>query len=664
MKKSWISSSAVLLGLGLVFGGFSTVFAQEEEEKKQEFVLDEIIVTAERRESNVQDTPVAVSAWDRTALDEEAIDGIQDLQMRMPSTQFTFNKIYIRGVGRELNQLGVDPGVGVYYNGYYSTEQGFLWDLFDIERIESVRGPQSTLFGRNTIGGAVLLESVRPGKEVSGQVKVTIPGEGGHAFRFAVGGPITEDKKLRYRFAVRDRISRGFMENIYSDDYLGGWDGTRGTLGIIYEPSDRLQFYGWFWVWTWQTQTPPGIGIGGGISPDPYPQDSGDPNGFVTEWTDPDTGNIGAIWWWHDANGDLTALAVPSPYYNLNKTNPSVDNPWKVDRDTAGFNDFDGIGGTLTTTFEATPKLVVKHLQEYHDWYWYALFDYDASSSPFSQVWEVPMDIYAWSQELQVIYGGEDTRLSFIGGLYYYFKHENQGWRRRYEGAYASLMSRPDVGWGYVPHSSGDGRFVSYDSYVETEDKAVYGQMDYQVTDKLNVTLGLRYTTEDKSGWEHLYLIWNTPTLEDGGWHQVYAPLAAPLDSFSIYHTPDAPAAYSFYSDAPGPWGGAFGDARTAYGITKPSGPWTSFELDQMLEDTWAETIGKVGMDYKPSDDSLLYGSISRGYKGGGFRLGSWEGAVADGDASASFDPEFLIAYEIGYKRLWVNDRYRTNFAA
>ncbi len=110
-------------------------------------------------------------------------------------------------------------------------------------------------------------------------------------------------------------------------------------------------------------------------------------------------------------------------------TNPIrvLRTPWHVSFNTPSWKDFEGGGIYSTISYEATDNLSIKNLMEYHDWYWYGRCDGDQTASPLETIWEVPMEIYQYSGELQVIYGGPDTKFSFIGGLYYYMKHEVQG---------------------------------------------------------------------------------------------------------------------------------------------------------------------------------------------------------------------------------------------
>lgn len=134
--------------------------------------LEEIVVTANKRESLLLEAATAVSAFDARTLRQLGIQNALDIVVHTPSLSMTAHKISIRGVGRPNNAIGSDPGVGVYTDGVYNTENGSfrLANFFDIERIEVLRGPQGTLYGRNSIGGAINLISKTLGDEWDGEV--------------------------------------------------------------------------------------------------------------------------------------------------------------------------------------------------------------------------------------------------------------------------------------------------------------------------------------------------------------------------------------------------------------------------------------------------------------------------------------------------------------
>ena len=134
---------------------------------RAEAVLEEVVVTANKRESNLMDTAAAVSSFDASTLNELGIDNQYDLAGYTPSLNIAPSRVAIRGVGRPNLALGSDPGVGIYWDGVYTTETDLFnfSNFLDIERIEVVRGPQGTLYGRNSIGGALNLYSIQPNTE-------------------------------------------------------------------------------------------------------------------------------------------------------------------------------------------------------------------------------------------------------------------------------------------------------------------------------------------------------------------------------------------------------------------------------------------------------------------------------------------------------------------
>ena len=157
--------------------------------------LEEVIVTANKRETNLLDTPAAVSAFDSATRDLLGIDNAWDLVGRTPSLSVTTYRVSLRGVGRPNLAVGSDPGIGLYWDGFYQTESGILnWsNLFDIERVEVLRGPQGTLYGRNSIGGAINLISKMPTDELSGEVNVELGNYNYQVAQGLVSGPLSDD---------------------------------------------------------------------------------------------------------------------------------------------------------------------------------------------------------------------------------------------------------------------------------------------------------------------------------------------------------------------------------------------------------------------------------------------------------------------------------------
>lgn len=618
MKDNWQRFLIVLLATGLILGGFGTVYAQEKE--KAEFTLEEIIVTAERRETTAQDTPVAITAWSASALDEDSINGNLDLQMRMPSTTFTANKIIIRGVGREMNQIGLDPGVAIYVDGIYNSEQYPIGDTFDVERIEAMRGPQGTLFGKNTVGGAINVVMKRPTPEFEGQVKVRIGTYGWRAFSGVVSGPIYKDK-LMGRIIGRHWAYGGDRKNVWNNDYVGGGSNYAGEVRLLYKPTDRFEIYGSWNMGELYYDT------GMDRNPDPWK-------------------TTGMLY-------TTATTTVPNTDFNRdpNIVNPGIDNPWHIYRNPAdhdkSLTDSNGMAGSTITTFNATDNVTFKHLQEYRQWDWQGTYSWATDPDPngYQMFNHIPMEVYGWSQELQVIYGSADSPVSFVGGLYYYFMHEYQGYSlpvinlgiasNPVDGTIPASLFVPGVyPVDYIPViRSGYPSIWNYDVWNETTSKAVYGQVDYQLTDAWNLTLGLRYVEDDKNGWESRDQYYQVSAAQGGPiWDWMNYWYLAPTDPAAWWRPPQTDA-----------WAYRFGMPQIDH-----------YEGFRDIEFT--EWIGKVGMDYQPSSDTLIFAKVSKGYKAGGFPLGTTQ--------DDPVDSEVLWAYEAGWKQLWMDARFNTNLSA
>ena len=629
MKVLLRSIVTILLVTGLALGAYGTVYAQEDE--RETFVLEEIVVTAEKRETNAQDTPVSVSAWDAAAIDEQAIEGIVDLQMRMPSTTFTDNRIFIRGVGREMNQLGTDPGVGLFFDGFYNSEQAGLDDLFDVKRIESVRGPQSALYGRATLGGAVNVLYERPTKEFSGQAKARFGSYEESALWLAVGGPVIADK-LMGRVVFSWRSYGGHQENILYDEYQGDGD-TMAMVGkLLYEPTDRFSMYLKYSMSEYDGHPSQGF------QRDPY--ETADENFWFMDLYAAGIYAPGSFYQnptWDDPNDGVPAVV-----------NASVEDAWKINTNTVPVRWLDTNQVDLTSTLDLG-ALSIKHLMFYRDWDYYSLIDWDYGPVvDTTREGELLMDVYEWSQELQVAYGGQGSRLSFIGGLYYYQEHRNQDFNLYYlgDGYFESLYpwDGTNIYTGfpfdpYPPLPGGMNYFTPqanrtiywYTSGIDDVSKSVYGQVDYQVTDELNISLGARYAIDEKKGHDMRFYQW-FPDI---------TPYGLPNDNFAIN---SFTGQFYYHSFPMALWHGYPFDQNTTPPFNRPGhvGDWDAF-------------MYKAGADYKYTEESLFYATVSRGYKPGGFVLGTMQGLT--------FDAEYITAYEAGWKQMWLKDRFRTNTA-
>lgn len=200
----------VLAALLLVPFGSSQVLAAEGRQ------IEEVVVTAERRESSVQDTAISITAFTGEFIEDFGLRNQEDLQNYIPATTIQPYDLSVRGIGRLYRALGGDPGVATYFDGAYSEDFGIAsteGGLFDLERIEVLRGPQGTLYGRNGIGGAVNFISKRPTDEFEGEVKTIVGSYNTKEFFGMLSGPLI-DGFLNARAVGVKRTRDGFMEEL------------------------------------------------------------------------------------------------------------------------------------------------------------------------------------------------------------------------------------------------------------------------------------------------------------------------------------------------------------------------------------------------------------------------------------------------------------------
>ena len=223
MKRKYLSMA---VGFALLA---PAAFVQAEEQQQptaaghQATTLDSITVTARKREETLQDVPVAVTAFTPETLDKLNIRDIGDLGAQVPNLTIYAARgststatAYIRGIGQADPLWGVDPGVGIYLDDVYiARPQGALLDVFDVDRIEVLRGPQGTLYGKNTIGGAIKYISRGLPQETSGFASVTVGNYNQLDVKAALGGEIGgKDSGLRARVAMASMNRDGFGENL------------------------------------------------------------------------------------------------------------------------------------------------------------------------------------------------------------------------------------------------------------------------------------------------------------------------------------------------------------------------------------------------------------------------------------------------------------------
>jgi iron complex outermembrane receptor protein len=210
----------------------------------QSGVLEEVVVVARKREESLQDTPVAVSAFNSDQMRQAQITNVADLAQNVPGLS---NKdgdkvsgLSIRGVGSRVVGSAIDPGVGVYVDGIFMPRSDTqLVDVVDMESIQVLRGPQGTLFGKNTAGGALLLQSRKPAEEFEAQVEVGAGDNDRQNIAVRVDGPLLGDNLLGALTYDR-RKEDGYMKDYFSGRDYGDTDRTAIVGQLRWFPTDDL----------------------------------------------------------------------------------------------------------------------------------------------------------------------------------------------------------------------------------------------------------------------------------------------------------------------------------------------------------------------------------------------------------------------------------------
>ena len=231
------------LGSTLLLSGY--IFADEEDEEnaRDRGGIEEITVTAEKRTSTVSDTSMSITAFDSSLLEDLGMQGADDLMDQLPATTRDAYDVRIRGVGRNFRALGGDPGVATYYNGVYSPDFGIAASenfLYDVERIEVLRGPQGTLYGRNSIGGAINYLTKKPSFTGEGEVRTVLGDYGMEQYYLLSSAPITDN--LAYRFNAISVERDGVQKNPGTGPDANSLDDENIVMTLLWNINDDMNF--------------------------------------------------------------------------------------------------------------------------------------------------------------------------------------------------------------------------------------------------------------------------------------------------------------------------------------------------------------------------------------------------------------------------------------
>lgn len=424
--------------------------------------LEEVVVTAQKTEESLQDTPVAVSAFTSLALENKGIDNIAQVANFAPNLVFDTTSpvsglssgavVYIRGIGNTDFSLTTDPGVGTYVDGVYvSRSAGGVLDVLDVERIEVLRGPQGTLFGRNTIGGAINITSRPPSDEFQGKLEVSLGNDNRQDTRAALDIPITDS--LRSSWAISSKKRDGYVQRVNVGDELGDEEKLSFRGHIIYELNDQWDF-SFNYDRTKINESSAASALLGFTS-------GAAAIGYALANFD----NIA------DGLKDLTQY-VPGRAADISYA--SGKSGTKLDID----------GWALSANYHAE-NFDLKYT--YADRETQGQFNRDPDNSPhaITETRNPNYDHQQTSHELQITGTSLNDRLRYVGGLYAF---EEQGTDNVFVDVF---LPTPDL-------SAGFAATINNFADVDNTSEAAYLQLNYSLTDTVGLTAGIRHTRDEK----------------------------------------------------------------------------------------------------------------------------------------------------------------------
>lgn len=567
--------------------------------------IEEIVVTANRREEPIQSVPVAITAFDSEMLREQNIGSAADIMGKVPSlivssmgTQRNAEVITIRGQGQTylasvgvVNYFAEVPLIQAGITAY----QGGPGTFFDLESLQVLRGPQGTLFGRNTTGGAVLLGPKKPGNEFGGYIQAQFGNYNSREYEGALDIPVIDDRLL-VRAAFKHVKRDGFTKDVgprafgFSDvcapsefscfaDRSPGFAGKdydnkdywHGRIGITFRPTERIENY--LLIYAGKSEDNgtgfvidginPGFAIAPGVSIAPN----------VATIAANIAYNPSAIF-----DPDPTAILDPTIAQQMLARQRQLG-PRHVAMNMDQFTKLKTRGAIDTFSFEISDTLTLRNILSYQRMEQDNIWDLDGSifpiisqmpgvvetGNPFGRVGARASitDSSQLTEELQLVGNTLDRQLQFVFGGYY-------------------SKSKPEGLEATGSFNAGDLNLSGFRD-IENRSVAAYSQSTLNLgalspsLEKLSLTVGLRYTKDRITG-------------------SRYA---------TMYHV-----------------------------IPEVMG----------LKRTYTATTWTVGLDYQATDDVLLYGKVTRGYKAGGFNY------AAPRPSALTFKPEFVTSYEIGAK--------------
>jgi iron complex outermembrane receptor protein len=545
--------------------------------------VDEIVVTAQFRSERLQETPLAITAVSSEMLAARSFTNIADVGQTAPSVTLRLGssgygkstQAYIRGIGQSDFNFALEPAVGFYVDDvYHASLFGTSFDLLDLERVEILRGPQGTLFGKNSIGGAVRLISKKPGNDAEASVEGTYGSYNRIDIRGLINLPLIKDT-LALRLSAASKQRDGYVDrvdfacafpalagrlvptvtgaaNSCKVGTLGGEDVRAGRAALRWTPSSTVEL---------------------NLSAEVIRDDS---EGAADSLIFVNTG-VAAL-----ANYNNTRL-IPTygiPYDNRFVTDPYVTyanyENFAYGRKVPAVNTVHSSSFSGDLAWDITDNVQLKVISAYQKFK--GRFTQNANNAPLPvALTDNLAGFKQFTQEVRLVGSAFGDMLDWATGVFYFDGESSLG-----GGAYLAANN--------IAFDQNEG--------TDAKNKSAFTHGVFHLTDKFSITGGLRYTDESKT--------------------------------YNFNRT-NFPSGTSFFPGGP---------------FRSPPSKFNRFDY-------------KLGADYKITEDVMVYGQFSTGFKGGGINPRPFTPAAA-----VPFGPETLEAYEIGLKSEFFDRTVRLNLAA
>ena len=616
MLKRWytLAFATGVMSIGLA----AAVNAEEKAERTgADAMIEEVVVTARRREEGLQSAPIAISAYTGDSLDYRGVTRLDQIAKFAPGLTLENNPsfggasnsaaIYLRGIGQKEFLPTTEPGVGLYVDGVYVARSvGAILDIVDVERIEVLRGPQGTLFGRNTIGGAISVVTRQPeiGGDVQGSIGASVGNDSLLNLNASIEGTLSDTAAAR--LSVASFNQDGYVQRADGID-LGDDDTLTARLAVNWQPTDALS--GQISVdMTRDRENGPAMQLIGidftdlsqlaGVVAAPPP-----PMAFIHNVTTAALGPGQPCAATNTAGQCVTSNPASANCYDSRYIGADGQNEGTA----PAFSETDLLGFAATFTYELSDSLTLKSITASRSLESQFARDGDHSPHRISQFHD-DLEQDQFSQELQLL--GSAEKLEWILGAYYFNE----------DGFNENTLDFT------VSNFRSGGSF-------DNEAWAAFAQATYDLTDALHLTLGGRFTDEQKSF-----------TPDQIIYQNYYAGFSNLVPADNPLAALDAPFLQAGERILP--------------------------LLEKDIDISEFTPMANLAFDL--SDDIMVYLSYSEGFKSGGFTQRVFPPIVApftapagtpDIDLIPTYDPEFVEVLELGFKGTFMDGRVRVNGA-